>query len=120
MINFKNRKFQRFDEYKVLFFRIGLGYLFYFVARVLFYVYNTNLIQVDSIFDFLALCWHGLAFDTTAILYVNAVFILFSLLPLVVNTRKGYQTFLFCLYFITNGIAYATNFIDFIYYRYNF
>jgi phosphoglycerol transferase MdoB-like AlkP superfamily enzyme len=104
----------------VLFLRIVLAYLFYFFARILFYLYNTNLIKVDSAIDFIKLCWHGLAFDTTAILYVNALFIIFSILPLVVNTKNGYQKFLFYLYFSTNIIAYSTNFIDFIYYRYNF
>lgn len=120
MINFKDRTFQRFDEYKILFYRIGLVFIFYFFARVLFFAYNSNLIQVESVFDFLELCWHGLAFDTTAILYINALFIVFSILPLVINTNKGYQKFLFYLYFVTNLLAYATNFIDFIYYRFNF
>lgn len=120
MIVFKNRRLPRFQEYKVLFYRIGLVYLFYFLARTLFYLYNTNLIKVGSLFDFLKLCWHGLAFDNTAILYVNALFIVFSILPLAINTSKGYQKFLFYLYFVSNLIAYATNFVDFIYYRFNF
>jgi hypothetical protein len=65
----------RLNEYKVLLYRIALAYFFYFVARALFTVYNSNLIAVKSIFEFLELCWHGLAFDTTAILYVSSLFI---------------------------------------------
>lgn len=117
---FNNRKIPRLQEYKLLFIRIGLAYLFYFLARALFYLYNRDLIQVDSMFEFLRLSWHGLVFDTTAILYVNSLFIVLSILPLYVNTKSGYQKFLLWLYFITNLIAYATNFIDFIYYRFNF
>lgn len=113
-------RISRLQEYKVLFYRIALAYLFYFIARVLFYCYNANLIEVDGFGDFMALYYHGLAFDTTAILYINSLFILLSLLPLTVNTRKGYQTFLFWLYFISNLLFYATNFVDFIYYRFNF
>ncbi len=120
MINLKNRKFQRAEEYKVLFYRIALAYVFYFLARLLFTLYNSDLIQIDSIADFIALSYHGLAFDTTAIMYVNALFIVFSILPLTVNTKKSYQKFLFYLYFATNIVAYSTNFIDFIYYRFNF
>lgn len=120
MINLKNRNIPRLNEYKLLFIRIGLAYVFYFLARALFYLYNKDLIQVDSTLDFFALCWHGLVFDTTAILYVNSLFIILSILPLYVNAKKGYQTFLMWLYFITNLTAYATNFIDFIYYRFNF
>jgi phosphoglycerol transferase MdoB-like AlkP superfamily enzyme len=66
------------------------------------------------------MCYHGLAFDTTSILYLNLLFIIFSILPFRINHTKKYQTFLFYLYFIPNLIGYATNFVDFIYYRFNF
>ena len=112
------QKHLRINEYKVLFYRILLAYIFYFIARILFYFYNADLLRVDSISDFAALCYHGLAFDTTAILYVNLLFIIFSILPIHRNTNSGYQKFLFYLYFITNLAAYATNYIDFIYYKY--
>jgi phosphoglycerol transferase MdoB-like AlkP superfamily enzyme len=110
----------RLNEYKVLFYRLSLAYVFYFITRVLFYVYNMDLLKVDSVSDFLSLCYYGLAFDTTAILYVNLLFIVFSVLPIFKNTNTGYQKFLFYLYFGTNLLAYATNFIDFIYYKYTF
>ncbi len=109
----------RLDEYKVLVYRILLAYLFYFIVRILFYFYNVHLLKVDSVSDFLWLCYYGLAFDTTAILYVNLLFIVFSILPFWVNTNKNYQKFLFYLYFSTNLLAYSTNFIDFIYYKYS-
>lgn len=110
----------RINEYKVLAFRILLAYIFYFVVRLLFYVYNSNLIKLDGVSDFLFLYYHGLVFDTTAILYLNALFIVFSILPLVINTHKSYQTVLFYLYIIPNLLGLAANFIDFIYYRFNF
>ena len=112
--------FPRLSEYKILLYRIGLVYLFYMFARILFYVYNQKLIKIDSVTDFIKLCYHGLAFDTTSILYANALFIILSVLPLVITTKKGFQKFLFYLYFITNLLLYVTNFIDFIYYRYTF
>ncbi len=107
-------------EYKALILRILLSYLFYFIARVLFYFYNTNLIKVDSISEFLNLCYHGLAFDTTAIIYTNCLFILISVLPFMVNTYINFQKKLCYLYFFTNLFAYSFNFVDFIYYRYTF
>ena len=119
-LKYKMKKFPRFSEYKILVVRLLLAYLFYFIARVLFYVYNQNLISVDSVTDFIQLCYHGLAFDTTTILYTNALFILLSVLPLLVNTRKNFQKGLFYLYFATNLLMYSANFIDFIYYRYTF
>lgn len=114
------QNFFRLNEYKVLFYRILLAYIFYFFARVLFFIYNFNLLKVDSTTEFLRLCYHALSFDTTAILYVNSLFILLSVLPLVFNTHLRFQKFLFYLYFVTNLFAYATNFIDLIYYKFIF
>jgi phosphoglycerol transferase MdoB-like AlkP superfamily enzyme len=113
-------RFPRFNEYKVLLYRIGLAYLFYMIARILFFIYNNKLIKIDSATDFLVLAYHGVAFDTTTIIYVNSLFIVLSILPLIVNTKKGFQKFLFYLYFISNLLAYTANFIDFIYYKYTF
>ena len=113
-------KLPRYNEYKVLFYRIGLAYIFYMIARILFYFYNQDLIEVDGFSNFIELCYHGLVFDTTSILYLNLLFIVFSILPFVHNTKVGYQKFLSVLYFVPNLIGFATNFIDFIYYRFNF
>lgn len=109
----------RKQELLVLLYRIFLAYVFYQIARLLFWYFNKELIKVDSVSDYFNLAFHGTAFDTTAILYVNALFILLSLIPIVINTKKTYQTVLFWLYFVTNGIAYAMNFGDFIYYKFS-
>ncbi len=109
----------RLREIGVLFYRIFLAFVFYQFARLLFWIFNKDLIKIDSISEYLRLAYHGTAFDTTAILYVNALFILASLLPLMINTSNGYQKFLLWLYFITNGIAYSLNFGDFIYYKFS-
>jgi hypothetical protein len=114
------KRFPRINEYKVLFYRIVLAYFFYFIARLLFFLYNRNLIQIDGVMDIVRMCYHGLAFDTASILYLNLLFIVFSILPLRINHSKKYQGFLFYLYFIPNLLGYATNFVDFIYYRFNF
>lgn len=109
----------RLAEYKVLLYRLFLGYLFYFIARVLFFAFNTHLFAVDSFWALLKLCYYGMAFDTTALLYTNSLFILLSVLPLKVNTRPGFQKGMAILYFITNLLCYATNFVDIIYYRFS-
>ena len=110
----------RVQEYKVLLYRIFLVYVFYFVARALFLFYNFSLLGVDSISEFFRLYYYGLAFDTTAILYVNSLFILLSITPVRGTISKKYQIFLLYFYFVTNLIAYSLNFIDFIYYKYNY
>ena len=109
----------RLQEIITLFYRLFLAFFFYQIARLLFWFFNKNLIKIDSVADYFGIAYHGTAFDTTAILYVNSLFILLSLLPLVINTKKYYQKFLFYFYFITNGIAYSMNFGDFIYYKFS-
>lgn len=109
----------RLQEIFTLVYRIFLAFFFYQVARFLFWFFNKDLVKIDSVSDYFSLSYHGFAFDTTAIFYVNALFILLSLMPLIINTKKQYQTFLFYLYFISNGITYSLNFGDFIYYRFS-
>ena len=109
----------RKKEILILGYRIFLAFVFYQIARLLFWFFNKNLIKVDSVSDYLNLAFHGIAFDLTAILYVNMLFVFLSLIPIVINTKSGYQKFLFWLYFITNGIAYMMNFGDFIYYKFS-
>jgi len=110
----------RFQEYKLLAYRILLAYLFYFFARLGFYAYNYDLLQVESASNFFRLSYYGIAFDTTAILYINGLFILASILPLKINTSYVFQKYLFYVYFVFNLIAYATNFVDFIYYKHTY
>jgi phosphoglycerol transferase MdoB-like AlkP superfamily enzyme len=109
----------RLSEYKVLLYRLFLGYLFYLISRLLFFVFNTHLFAVDDFSTLLKLCYHGMAFDTTALLYINSLFILLSVLPLTINTKPGFQKGMGVLYLVTNFIMYATNFVDIIYYRFS-
>ena len=113
-------KFLRLQEYKVMIYRLLLVYIFYALSRLLFFIYNYSFLEIDSVFEYLRLSYHGLAFDTTAIFYLNSLFVLFSMLPLRVNTQRGYQKFLFVIYFLTNLIGMALNFVDLIYYKFNF
>ncbi|MFK8284470.1 LTA synthase family protein [Capnocytophaga canis] len=112
-------KFIRITEYLVFLYRLSLVFLFYFVARLLFIAFNIDVIDGYNFLTVSRLFAYGIQFDTTAILYVNLLFILLSIFPLWVNTRKGYQKMVFWVYFIPNTIAYATNFVDMIYYPFS-
>ena len=109
----------RFQEITALIYRLFLAFFFYQIARFLFWIFNKDLIKVESVSDYFNLAYHGTAFDTTAIFYVNSLFILLSLIPVIINTKTYYQKFLFWLYFIMNGIAYGMNFGDFVYYKFS-
>ena len=109
----------RLQEIVALLYRIFLAFFFYQIARLLFWLFNKNLIPVDSVSEYLNLAYRGIAFDTTAILYVNSLFILLSIIPIVINTKKVYQKILFYIYFITNGITYGMNFGDIVYFKFS-
>ena len=111
--------YSRIQSYKTLFLRVSLAYVFYFFARVLFYFYNSNMIIIESVHEFFYLCFIGLTFDTSAILYANVLFILISLIPFKNINSDKFQKRIMILYFSTNLIAYSTNFFDFIYYRFS-
>ena len=85
----------RTQEFRVLLYRFSLGYLFYFIARSLFVIFNIDLLEVDSFIGFVLLCFYGLTFDTAALFYLNAIFLLASILPGTFTTSKAYQKGLF-------------------------
>lgn len=109
----------RWREYGLLLYRLLLAYIFYFIARLLFYIFNKEILNLDSWSEFFRLAYHGIAFDTTAILYVNALFIVLSILPLFINRTVLYQKILFGVYFISNIVGYSLNFIDIPYYKFS-
>jgi phosphoglycerol transferase MdoB-like AlkP superfamily enzyme len=54
----------------------------------------------------------------TAVLYINSLFILLTLIPFDFRFTSVYQTILKYLFFTLNGIAIAANVADFIYYKF--
>ena len=101
-------------------YRLLLVYLFYSFTRFLFFIYNYSLLEIDSLFEYLRLSYHGIGFDTAAIFYLNSLFVVLSMLPFGINTRGVYQKILFYIYFVTNLIGISFNFVDLIYYKFNY
>jgi len=106
----------RIREYVVFLYRIFLVYLFYAIGRGVFIYFNNDVMGDYHLLD---LFYYGLAFDNCAIMYLNLLFILLSLLPLTINTRPKFQKVVFWSYFIPNVLAYATNFVDVAYYPFS-
>lgn len=119
LFNFFNLKNTRAEEYKIFIYRLLLAYIFYFFARVCFYLFNKEVILLDSIWDFFRVAFFGIIFDSSAIIYVNLLFIVLSLFPFFINTDKKYQKALFFIYFLTNLPAYLLNFIDIVFFKIN-
>ena len=90
-----------------------LVYLFYQIARVEYYFENA------SYFNYTADVFRGgLLFDTSAILYTNALYVLLVLFPWHKKECSGYHLTCKWLYLIVNGIALAINLADSVYFQY--
>lgn len=114
---FNTRKYEA-NEYLVLLYRIGILMVFYSVCRILFYLFNTASFPKVTFFSFLTIMKGGLMFDISALLYLNAIYILLFLLPVKVTFSNWYQKGLKILFMVVNGVGIAFNLIDIIYYRY--
>jgi Phosphoglycerol transferase and related proteins, alkaline phosphatase superfamily len=90
-----------------------LVYLVYQIARYEYYLENVNYLSYTSdVFK------GGLLFDTSAIIYTNALYIVLMLLPWHKKENRKYHLFCKWFYLIVNGIAFAINLTDSVYFQY--
>jgi len=106
------------NEYVVLLYRIAILMGLYSFCRILFYLFNTPSFPKVTFVSFLTILKGGLMFDISAILYLNALYMLLFLLPFRFKFNAWYQISLKWLFMICNAIGLAFNLIDMIYYRY--
>ena len=90
-----------------------LAYVVYQIARLTYYFENTDYLNYT-----LDVWRGGLLFDTSAILYTNALYIVLMLLPLHWKERAVYHQCCKWLFVLVNSLALAINFMDAVYFRY--
>ncbi len=106
------------NEYLLIVYRIAVLLVFYALLRVLFYAFNCDLFPSVTLEGFACIMLGGMRFDISAIMYINALFILFYILSFGLKMRKNVMRVLNAIFFVFNGIGFATCCIDFIYYRF--
>ncbi len=104
----------------VLFYRILLIMFLFSLSRIGFYLLNLKMFPGIAAGEFFTILGGGLMFDISAVIYVNSLFILLSVLPFDIRYNEIYQKVLKYIFFITNGLAFAINSADFVYYRFVF
>ncbi len=104
--------------YWALLLRLLLAMLLFTICRVGFYLFNTSFFPEMTVRKFSWLLWGGLQFDLSALLYINSLYILLTIIPFDFRFRFSYQEVLKYIFFILNGCALATNVADFIYYKF--
>lgn len=106
------------SDIALLLWRILLLYGVWFVAKIVFYLYNLPIIGDITGEELRTLLVGSFRFDTVSILYINALFIVLSLLPFRFRERGWYRKTLFWYYIVVNTVALAINLGDAIYVRY--
>lgn len=96
------------------------AFIIYFLARNAFLLENLSLFADTLTFKhLLELFLGGLAFDTSAILYTNALWVAMVLFPLQPNKTKLWNNVCRTLFVSVNTLALAVNLIDAVYFRYS-
>lgn len=99
--------------------RLLLLYAVMMITRVVFWLYNWQLIGGAGPSEWWPLICGALKFDTASVLYANGIFIFLSLLPFHFRARRWYRTILFGYYLVVNSLlVVATNLADAVYFRY--
>ena len=93
-----------------------LVYLTYWVARLVFYGMNRELLSPALDNSWTDLLCGSLLFDTSAIVYTNALWILLMLLPLHWKERPAYHRVLRWLFVVVNSLAFIVNLCDAVYF----
>jgi phosphoglycerol transferase MdoB-like AlkP superfamily enzyme len=90
-----------------------LVYLLYQVARLEYYLENSAYLNYTA--EVMRGSW---LFDTSAILYTNALYVLLMLFPYHGKETMAWQRFCRWLFLIVNGLALAVNLADSVYFQY--
>lgn len=104
----------------VLIYRILIILFLFSLSRIGFYIFNHKMFPGIDAAEFLSIMRGGLLFDISATVYINLVFIFFNLLPFDFRYNGTYQKILGGLFLFSNGLAFAANSADFVYYRFVF
>jgi phosphoglycerol transferase MdoB-like AlkP superfamily enzyme len=106
------------NVYVAMVMRLVLAMLLFTLCRLGFYLFNTSYFPGLTAAEFLRIFYGGMRFDLTAVLYINSLNILLTIIPFDFRFTNWYQSILKYLFFVLNGIALAANVADFIYYRF--
>lgn len=90
-----------------------LVYLLYQIARLEYYLENSTYLSYS-----IDVWCGGLMFDTSAILYTNALYIVLMLLPLHWKENPVYHKICKWLFIMTNSLTFAINLADSVYFQY--
>src|ERR1051326_1903151 len=100
-------------EIQLLLLRLSIALLTYPITKILFFIFNHSHFTDVSLGELLKILFFGLRFDISAVILMNAPFILFHILPFTFAEKKWWQLILKIFFLIPNSIAILANCVDF-------
>lgn len=100
-------------------YNLALVYVVYFICRVLYVVANWNTFGAEfGNLSLWSLVKGSLLFDTSAIIYTNALYIVLMFLPLHFKECSLWQKVTRWIYYVVNSLAIVINLCDAVYFTY--
>ncbi len=114
-----NKPFLQYTQIqRILLIRFTILMFVYSISRVVFFAVNQSLFQETTLAGFFKILLGGLKFDLSALLWINAIYILLQTVPFKFRYKEGYQKFSNGWFLISNSIFIAINSSDIIYYQF--
>lgn len=102
----------------VMIFRLFSVLVLLFLSRILFYVFNLGYFSTLGTLEAIRLFFIGLRFDLSALLIINAPYILVNTLPFKFRYHVICRWFSNVYFYLINSLALMSNFGDTIYFRF--
>lgn len=103
----------------ILIIRLLLIVAIYSFLRFSFYLINYSYFSNLKFKELAVIFFYGIRFDLSAIVVVNAFFIVMQTIPFRFRFRKAYQVIATVLFYLTNITAFVFNIIDIAYFRFS-
>lgn len=97
---------------------VVLAYVWFILARVIFYLENRSYYSEIPFSRFGEIVKGGFLFDTSAICYLNALYLLLMLVPLYAKESATYQKVTKWIFVVVNGAALVMNLMDTVYFQF--
>ena len=91
--------------FQQLLLRLGIIILAFSFLRIIFYAFNNNFFPTETVFGFFKILVQAIRFDLAAIVYINSLFILSSVIPLKQRRELWYKKIQKVIFLLFNSIA---------------
>ncbi len=106
------------NYYAIILYRLALAFAVFWISRLIFYLFNPGYFSHLGAGEIAKLMFFGMRFDLSALLMINAPFILMMAIPLPVRNKAWYRWIAGFLFYAANFSGLAVNFSDVIYFRF--